>query len=227
MPSLWTRAPLLPPSPGPYPPKEGTISFQFVCPEGSRFRAFLHGPPSGHPQPLPLSPQPPLPPRWPPPFISGDAPPSVLPPARPRPQGRLAPQATPAALGWLGGREAREGRAAAGGVSSSVRGGDWLGRGEGAGLLPVSQGSPGRLRAFFAAATSGSGDFDARVATLVRAACLTSGQQWTPSSAASRFLRVSPCPWRGPWGRPPSPSSPFRKSPNPKPQEYLRGSIAE
>ena len=236
--TLGTRVPLcfLPP-PGPYPPKEGTIFFQLVCPEGSRFRVFLHSLPSGHPlSPFPyllsrrshpggLRPSIPATPLLP-----------VLPRPGPRPQGRLAPQATPLSP-WLAGRAgeeaAREGRAVAGGGGAGAcpprpwaaigwtaeRGRDCC----------LCLGAPGSSPGVLRSSTSGSGDFYARVATLVQAACLTSGQQWTPKLGG--FLtpsRVSPVPLARPGGVARRPLHLLSgRAPAQRPQECLRGSIAE
>lgn len=155
--------PLLPPFTWPpYPPKEGTISFHpFAQKEAVSEPFSIAPPPQGHPLgPFPLSPQLPHPGgllhfrRRPP---SGAAP-----GPDPGSQGRLPSGHAPQPLAsWEGGGGGPRGGQGGWGGSSSVLGGDWLGRGEGAGLLPVSRGSRvvlGILRS----STSGSGDFDAR-----------------------------------------------------------------
>ena len=150
----------------------------------------------------------------------------------PRPQGRLAPQATPLSP-WIAGRAgeeaAREGRAVAGGACpprswaaigwTAERGRDCC----------LCLGAPGSSPGILRSSTSGSGDFDAGVATLVQAACLTSGQQWTPKLGG--FLtpsRVSPVPLARPGGVARRPLHLLSgRAPAQRPQECLRGSIAE
>ena len=170
-----------------------------------------------------MSLRPQLAPRGPPPFSSGEAPPfRCCPRPGPPPQGRLAPQATPLSPGIAGraGEEAaREGRAAAGGVSSSALGGDWLGRGEGAGLLPVSRGSRvisghssqfhlrlWRLR--LETSDSGSGSMsDKRPAVDTQARRLPDSFKGEPRAPgeARGVARRSPSP---PFGKGPGPKAP-------------------
>ena len=120
-----------------------------------------------------------------------------------------------------------------GGVSSLVLGVDWPGLREGAGPLPGSrdpESSRGIPLSSFS--SSGPGDCDARVATLVRAACLTSGQQRTPKLGGSPPpSRVSPVPLTRSLGSPahpltlPSETSPSPAVPGPCPV-FLRQATA-
>lgn len=103
------------------------------------------------------------------------------------------------------------------GVSSPVLGGDWLDRGEGAGLLPVSRGSRvvsghssqfhlGLWRLLRESSDSGSGSMsDKRPAVDTQARRLPDSFKGEPRA-----------PGEARWGRPPSPSPPFGKSPSPK-----------
>ena len=232
--TLGTRVPLcFLPSPGPYPPKESTICFQFVCPEGSRFRAFLHSLPSGHPlSPFPyllsrrshpggLRPSIPAPPLLP-----------VLPPARTPASGAPGPSGhAPQPLdSWEGGRRGRAGGEGGGWGACPPR--SWAAIGwtaERGRDCCLCLGAPGSSPGILRSSTSGSGDFDAGVATLVQAACLTSGQQWTPKLGG--FLtpsRVSPVPLARPGGVARRPLHLLSgRAPAQRPQECLRGSIAE
>lgn len=134
-------------------------------------------------------------------------------PLRPRPPARGLEGSAPEAA-------APEGRAVeGGGVSSLVLGVDWPGLREGAGPLPGSrdpESSRGIPLSSFS--SSGPGDCDARVATLVRAACLTSGQQRTPKLGGSPTpSRVSPVPLTRPLGSPAHPLTlPSETSPSPE-----------
>ena len=133
----------------------------------------------------------------------------VLPRPGPPPQECLAPQATPLNPGIAGSSPeaaAREGRAVeGGGVSSSVLGVDWSGRGQWVGLLAGSR-APGSPPGIPRRSRSGPGDSDLRVATLVRASCLTSGHQQKPKPGGFPTpSRVSPVPLARPLGSPAAP----------------------
>ena len=137
----------------------------------------------------------------------------------PRPQGRLAPQATPLSpwlAGRAGGEAPREGRGRLGACPPP----SWAAIGWAAETgrdCCLCLGAPGSSPGILRSSTSGSGDSDARVATLVRAACLTSGQQWTPKLGGFPIpSRVSPVPLARPVGSPAVPFISFREEPQPK-----------